>query len=403
VTFVASAGDSGASSSWPASSDEVVAVGGTTLNISSSGTYESETAWSDSGGGYSRVQLEPSYQSSVNTTGYRSIPDVAYDANPSTGFAVYTATAQSGQTGWFEVGGTSAGAPQWAALFAIADQGRGLAGKGTLDGGTQTLPTLYSLPASDFHDITSGSNGYRASTGYDLVTGRGSPIANLVVSDLVASTTTTPLTTISGTSTNRYSGRNRLPVLFGGGGFRNRFDEVDGTGIFQQTNHSSTPVFNQALAAAALAAAQKDILTVALTPAVMSPAAHAPMTEARIEDSALPPAADEAVLSDIPATPVPDAPADGAAESADFSPAAEIVVPDSAGATPIPPAARAVPHESQAQAIPLTWIAELHAAASAPVKSSPLPNFGRIALVALTVFTWFIKPGKKQSGEQLRT
>src|SRR5205807_737888 len=105
----------------------------------------------------------------------RASPDVAYDANPNTGFAVYDTY---GQGGWLQVGGTSASAPQWAALIAIADQGRALAGLGSLDGFTQTLPKLYQLPAADFHDITSGSNGFAAGPGYDLVTGRGSPVAN---------------------------------------------------------------------------------------------------------------------------------------------------------------------------------------------------------------------------------
>src|SRR5262249_61506816 len=75
---------------------------------------------------------------------------------------------------------------------AIADQGRVLRGLGSLDGSSQTLPALYGLSSSDFHDVTGGRNGYSASPGYDLVTGRGSPRANLVVRDLVGSTTLTP-------------------------------------------------------------------------------------------------------------------------------------------------------------------------------------------------------------------
>ena len=68
---------------------------------------------------------------------------------------------------WGQWGGTSDAAPQWAALIAIADQGRALAGKASLDGATQTLPMLYALPASDFHDITSGT-----STGHPQLFGR---------------------------------------------------------------------------------------------------------------------------------------------------------------------------------------------------------------------------------------
>ena len=106
--------------------------------------------------------------------------------------SVYDSVAYDGQSGWWEVGGTSAGAPQWAALIAIADQGRGYAGLSALtsggslteaQGGTQA--SIYNLSAADFHDITSGSNGgYSAGAGYDGVTGLGSPLAGLVIEDL---------------------------------------------------------------------------------------------------------------------------------------------------------------------------------------------------------------------------
>src|SRR5207249_2488905 len=84
------------------------------------------------------------------------------------------------------VGGTSAGAPQWAALMAIADQGRAAAFKAPL-GSADTLSAVYAMPGTNFHDITSGNNGYAATTGYDLVTGRGTPKANLVIGYLVNS------------------------------------------------------------------------------------------------------------------------------------------------------------------------------------------------------------------------
>ena len=83
------------------------------------------------------------------------------------------------------IGGTSVAAPCWAGLIALADQMRVAAGQSTLDGPTQTLPRLYSLPAADFHDITSGTStgspNYTAAAGYDLVTGLGTPVANLLV------------------------------------------------------------------------------------------------------------------------------------------------------------------------------------------------------------------------------
>ena len=78
----------------------------------------------------------------------------------------------------------------WAGIIAIADEGRAIAGQGSLDGRTQTLPELYKLPAADFHDITSRHTGpaptYAAGTGYDLTTGLGSPVANLLIPGLVA-------------------------------------------------------------------------------------------------------------------------------------------------------------------------------------------------------------------------
>ena len=103
VTFVASSGDSGAPASWPSISNNVLAVGGTTLSIGANGNYAGEAAWSRSGGGYSPYEPEPSYQRSVQTTGQRSNPDVAYDADPGSGFAVYD------NGSWCVVGGTSAG------------------------------------------------------------------------------------------------------------------------------------------------------------------------------------------------------------------------------------------------------------------------------------------------------
>jgi hypothetical protein len=191
VTFVASSGDAGAPVSYPSASPNVVSVGGTTLSIDGSGNYLSESGWGGSGGGLSADETQPSYQKGVvtQTSTQRANPDVAYDASPGSGFAVYASFAEGASTPWVQVGGTSAGAPQWAALIAIADQGRALSGLGSLDGPTQTLPKLYGLAASDFHDITTGSStgtpNYSAGPGYDLVTGRGSPVANFVVADLV--------------------------------------------------------------------------------------------------------------------------------------------------------------------------------------------------------------------------
>jgi len=175
VTFVTSSGDSGAQANWPAVSPHALAVGGTTLHTDSQGNYLGESAWAGSGGGLS--VYEPDSTKS---------PDVAYNADPDTGFSIYSSTPDDqGDTGWATVGGTSAGAPQWAALLAIAAQGRNIEHKGALYGISETIPAIYQLPQSDFHDITTGSNGYRARTGFDLVTGRGTPFADRIITDLV--------------------------------------------------------------------------------------------------------------------------------------------------------------------------------------------------------------------------
>jgi subtilase family serine protease len=211
VAFIASSGDNG----WveyPSTSPNVLAVGGTQLNTDSAGNYISEMAWSGSGGGISNTETQPSYQQGVVTqvTTHRTVPDVAYDASSASPFAIYDTY---GYSGWLQAYGTSAGAPQWAALVAIADQGRALEGKGPLDGNS-LLSALYQLPQSDFHDIISGGNGsYSAGPGYDLVTGRGSPIANQVVAGLVgqggtasapwvASPASASSSIITGTTTN---------------------------------------------------------------------------------------------------------------------------------------------------------------------------------------------------------
>jgi subtilase family serine protease len=185
VTFVASSGDSG-TISYPAASPNVLAVGGTSLLLSGNNTIASETAWSGSGGGLSQYEPLPGYQQAAmaNLGSTRGNPDVAYAADPNTGFAVYD-SFDNPRGPWSQVGGTSAGAPQWAGLIAIANQGRALQHQGSLDGPGQTLPMIYALGGSGFHDVTSGSNaGFSAGAGYDLVTGWGSPNAAQIVARL---------------------------------------------------------------------------------------------------------------------------------------------------------------------------------------------------------------------------
>lgn len=194
-TFVAASGDAGSASGpeWPASSPNVLAVGGTALTLAnSSGAYLSETAWSGSTGGTSLFETEPGYQAGAQSSGYRTTPDVAYDASPTTGVIVYDSQPYSGHTGWWNVGGTSAGSPQWAAILAIANQVRAANGLASLDGASQSLPDLYAIYsnptqyAQSFHDITSGSTSatISATIGYDMATGLGSPQAGNLIATL---------------------------------------------------------------------------------------------------------------------------------------------------------------------------------------------------------------------------
>jgi hypothetical protein len=220
ITFLASSGDSGTPAGWPATSPNVVGVGGTTLTLDASNNRIAETGWMGSGGSYSSVYSEPTYQSTYAKSTYvqttlgnkvllnspRGAPDVSYDSDPSTGVAVYDSYPYEGAPlDWVRVGGTSAAAPQWAGLIALVDQGRGALG--SLDGPSQTLPALYQLGANstsysnDFFDVTSGSNGKQAGAGYDLVTGLGSPKANNLIPDLIKTGVSTTFKVTTSTST----------------------------------------------------------------------------------------------------------------------------------------------------------------------------------------------------------
>jgi subtilase family serine protease len=188
VTFVASAGDTGSPGLYPAYSPNVLAVGGTSLTLQADGSYSTEIAWSGSGGGTSTIETEPSFQTAVQQTGMRTIPDVSFDADPLDGVSVYDSyNDTAGNQPWIEVGGTSLAAPCWAGLIAIANQGRTIEGAPTLDGPSQTMAAINALPQADFHDVTQGNNGgFSAGPGYDEVTGLGSPVADLVVPGLAS-------------------------------------------------------------------------------------------------------------------------------------------------------------------------------------------------------------------------
>jgi subtilase family serine protease len=254
VTALASTGDNGTANpykepvknpktvpypsvGWPASDPLVTAVGGTYLctDAATGTTVDSvsppvncqsnpgqrEIGWIDSGGGYSILFPKPSYQNTLPpgstftgtsagapgpNTNMRGIPDIAYQASSRTGVLVYMTepdTTSSGtgcggadpcSTGWYVVGGTSSGSPQWAGIVAMADQmaGRDL---GFIN------PSLYAIAAdpakyaADYHDVTVGNNqadpsipGYSASPGWDAVTGLGTPDVARLIPDLITAT-----------------------------------------------------------------------------------------------------------------------------------------------------------------------------------------------------------------------
>ena len=195
VTFLAATHDYGAPTGYPAYSPNVIAVGGTTLNLKADNSFKSETGWAFSGGGTSTLEPEPSYQLGVQSSGNRTAPDVSFDANPVTGVYEYDSyplvdvkgTTVNGSFPWLTGNGTSLATPCWTALIALVDQERAQSKHPlpSLDGPTQTLPALYGLAVSnpsDFH-VISGSNNV-SPIQYDLVTGLGSPVANKLVPDL---------------------------------------------------------------------------------------------------------------------------------------------------------------------------------------------------------------------------
>jgi len=179
IAVTASSGDSGYGAEYPASSHNVTAVGGTTLQLNTDNTYANEAVWSDTGSGCSVYESANTWEQSLsnwsltNCGAKRAIADVAADADPNTGAAVYDSTSYDGITGWFQVGGTSLASPLIAGVYALA-------------GGVPANTVASSLPylnfsSLTFHDVTQGNNGScgtimcNAGTGYDGPTGLGSP------------------------------------------------------------------------------------------------------------------------------------------------------------------------------------------------------------------------------------
>jgi subtilase family serine protease len=213
-TILASAGDAGATwtqytgtttpaiAAYPASDPLVTAVGGTEglpypdglYNPVTNG-YGGEQVWNEkqfdaaTGGAPSRLFPTPFYQFGLTGYSKRTIPDVSYNAAVLGGVAVWSSPYI------YLVGGTSAGSPQWAAIFALADQARGMAGQRQLG---LANPALYAVgrdprtASRDFHDITVGNNrldspvGFDAKPGYDLASGLGTPNVSNLIGDLTS-------------------------------------------------------------------------------------------------------------------------------------------------------------------------------------------------------------------------
>lgn len=166
VSFFVSAGDAGLPAEYPSSSAKVISVGGTLLTFNSDGSLASETGWSNGGGGCSLYETATTSQSAfasysqVNCGGKRATPDVSLDADPNSGAAIYDSSKYYGQSGWYQVGGTSLSSPMWAARSA--------------DSGSLVNSAYVYGSNISFRDITSGNNGSPCLPGYDLCTGRGS-------------------------------------------------------------------------------------------------------------------------------------------------------------------------------------------------------------------------------------
>ena len=168
ITF--SSGDSGYGVQFPAASQYVTAVGGTTLTLNSNNTRSRETVWSGAGSGCSAYEAKPTWQKDSGCI-RRTVADVSADANPITGAAVYDSVSYQGHSGWFKMGGTSLSSPIIAAIYALAGNGGS-----TIDG---SYPYSH---RSGLFDVTSGSNGTcggsylcTAKTGYDGPSGLGAP------------------------------------------------------------------------------------------------------------------------------------------------------------------------------------------------------------------------------------
>lgn len=174
VVYFASSGDSGGKTMYPSVSPNVVAAGGTTLLYNAAGAIVGEKGWSGSGGGQSRYEAIPGYQVNLGVKmpagiKRRGVPDISFDADPSTGVSVFDSTPCGGSSGWMVFGGTSVSSP---CLAALASAG----GPPALDSVAE-LQTIYATSVANktyYYDVTTGSAGRnKAGVGWDYVTGIG--------------------------------------------------------------------------------------------------------------------------------------------------------------------------------------------------------------------------------------
>jgi subtilase family serine protease len=175
IAVTASSGDSAYGVEYPAASQYVTAVGGTSLSTAANARGWTETAWDDAGAGCSKYDAQPAWQSAVApitaSCSKRAVADVSFDADPSTGVSVYDSTAYEGEKGWLVFGGTSVASPAIAGVYALA--------------GNAASVTYGSYPYShtaSLYDVTSGSDGScggtalcTAGAGWDGPTGLGTP------------------------------------------------------------------------------------------------------------------------------------------------------------------------------------------------------------------------------------
>lgn len=255
-TILAASGDLGANGCYdpqtgantqlavddPASQPYVTGVGGTTLHINFDNTYMYEQVWNDrtirngaSGGGISQVWHMPSWQqapgvANAYSTGFREVPDVSMNADPQTGYDIYCTAGGCANKGWMIIGGTSAGAPAWAAMIALANQAALKAG-GSNAGFLN--PSLYNIAhgasgtsySASFHDIVpvsgavnnndyvGNSGAYPDTSAYDLATGLGSFDAYNLSQNLTLLSQSTPQQSVP-TSTTWYFAEGRAGGYF---------------------------------------------------------------------------------------------------------------------------------------------------------------------------------------------